>query len=51
MDHSPILAIIVPCFCEEEVLPSTNERLRALLADIVTRDEGRCDGSESALWQ
>ena len=39
MDHSPILAIIVPCFCEEEVLPSTNERLRALLADIVTRDD------------
>ena len=39
MDHSPILAIIVPCFCEEEVLPSTNERLRALLADMVTRGE------------
>ena len=44
MDHSPILAIIVPCFCEEEVLPSTNERLRALLADMVTRGDGsgRC---------
>ena len=39
MDHSPILAIIVPCFCEEEVLPSTNERLRALLADMVTRGD------------
>ena len=39
MDHSPILASIVPCFGEEEVLPSTNERLRALLADMVTRGE------------
>ena len=58
MDHSPILAIIVPCFCEEEVLPSTNERLRALLADMVTRGDvsGRScvvyvdDGSSDTTW-
>ena len=36
MENS-VLAIVVPCYNEEEVLPQTNERLRALL-DIMIRD-------------
>ena len=34
MDNS-ILAIVVPCYNEEEVLPQTNECLRALLDGMI----------------
>ena len=39
-----ILSIIVPCFNEEEVLPQTNQRLRALL-DGMIRDNLVAEGS------
>ena len=31
------LAIVVPCFNEEEVLPQTNRQLVALLTDMMTQ--------------
>lgn len=55
----PILAIVVPCYNEQEVLPSTNERLAALLARMV--DDGTVsplsrlvyvdDGSRDTTWR
>lgn len=39
----PRLAIVVPCFNEEEVLPQTSEQLRLILADMVR--DGKIDGS------
>ena len=30
----PILAVVVPCYNEEEVLPETSKRLEALLARL-----------------
>ena len=35
--ENPILAIVVPCYNEEEVLPQTNSQLRSLL-DVMVRD-------------
>ena len=58
MDNS-ILAIVVPCYNEEEVLPQTNQQLRALL-DAMMREklvgEGSYilyvnDGSRDRTWQ
>ena len=58
MDHS-VLAIVVPCFNEEEVLPQTNERLCSLL-DGMMRDQlvgpdsyilYVDDGSRDATWR
>ena len=53
------LAIVVPCFNEEAVLPETARRLLALLADLRARaevSEGSAvyfvdDGSSDATWQ
>jgi glycosyltransferase involved in cell wall biosynthesis len=39
-----ILSIVVPCYNEQEVLPQTNERLRALL-DAMMRDNLVAEGS------
>lgn len=57
--RSPTLAIVVPCYNEEEVLPETVSRLLALLAAM--RDEGLIadgsgvwfvdDGSRDRTWQ
>ena len=52
------LAIVVPCYNEEEVLPETNRRLMALLArmrenDLVTADSAVYyvdDGSRDHTW-
>ena len=58
MDNS-ILAIVVPCYNEEEVLPQTNQQLTALLNGMM-RDglvgEGSYilyvnDGSRDRTWQ
>lgn len=58
MDNS-VLAIVVPCYNEEEVLPQTNQQLRALL-DAMMREklvgEGSYilyvnDGSRDRTWQ
>lgn len=58
MENS-ILAIVVPCYNEEEVLPQTNQQLRALL-DCMMRDrlvgEGSYilyvnDGSRDRTWE
>ena len=53
------LAIIVPCFNEEEVLPQTNRQLSALLDDMIAKrqvGEGSYilyvdDGSRDRTWQ
>ena len=53
------LAIIVPCFNEEEVLPQTNQQLGALLDDLIAkRQVGQGsyilyvdDGSRDRTWQ
>ena len=53
------LAIVVPCFNEEEVLPQTNRQLVALLTDMMTQHlvgEGSYilyvdDGSRDRTWQ
>ena len=56
--NNSILAIVVPCFNEEEVLPSTNEQLVGLLGGMI-RDglvgEGSFilyvdDGSRDRTW-
>lgn len=41
------LSIVVPCYNEQEVLPETASRLRALLRDLIGR--GRV-GEQSAIW-
>lgn len=59
MDKLPVLAIISPCYNEEEVLPSTTQRLVALLDDMVQRgqvaQESRIvyvdDGSRDRTWE
>lgn len=56
--HTPTLAIIVPCFCEQEVLPVTHERLRELVRGMAQRGEVAADstvvyvddGSTDATW-
>lgn len=59
MKKRPILAIVIPCYKEEAVLPETNRRLTALLEQLV--DEGRIapesyifyvnDGSTDRTWE
>lgn len=59
MNPRPLLAIVVPCYKEEAVLPETNRRLTALLEQLV--DEGRIapesyilyvnDGSTDRTWE
>ena len=57
MNHS-VLAIVVPCYNEEQVLPQTNQRLCALLdsmkRDSLVGDESYIlyvnDGSSDATW-
>jgi polyisoprenyl-phosphate glycosyltransferase len=43
----PTLAIVIPCYNEQEVLPETLRRLRLLLARLV--DEGRVS-ADSRVW-
>lgn len=55
----PILALVVPCYNEEEVLPETSRRMVALLEDLV--DAGKIspssriyfvdDGSRDKTWE
>ena len=53
-----ILSIVVPCYNEQEVLPSTNERLLTLLSDMsasgLVSAQSRIvyvdDGSRDATW-
>lgn len=45
--HAPALAIVVPCFNEEDVLPETLRRLNALLRGLI--DSGRVRAS-SRIW-
>ncbi len=44
---SPVLAIVVPCFNEEAVLPETIKRLESLVARLVSAGE---IGQESRAW-
>ena len=37
MDKKPQLAIVVPCYNEEEMLPITSEALRASLDDLFSK--------------
>lgn len=43
MDHAPRLALVVPCFCEEDVLPETMRRLVEVVNDLVARELVRPD--------
>ena len=53
------MAVVVPCYNEEEVLPETNGRLRALLADLkqgglIAESSGIYyvdDGSRDRTWE
>lgn len=55
----PVLAIVLPCYNEQEVLPETFRRLRILLADLIERaaiHADSCawlvdDGSRDATWR
>ena len=57
MEHS-ILAIVVPCFNEEEVLPRTNRELLSLLNDMIGKQQVSPmsyilyvdDGSRDSTW-
>ena len=57
MEHS-ILAIVVPCFNEEEVLPRTNQELLSLLNDMIGKQQVSPmsyilyvdDGSRDGTW-
>lgn len=59
MERKPVLAIISPCYNEEEALPRTNERLLDLLERMVQRGEVSGDsrvvyvddGSRDGTWQ
>ncbi len=58
MASLPVLAIVVPCFNEQEVLPETAKRLRAVLSDLAGRglasERSRVyfvdDGSRDSTW-
>lgn len=57
--HLPVLAIVVPCYNEQEVLPETCSRLTAMLQRLITDEqianESRIwlidDGSRDSTWQ
>lgn len=57
--HLPILAVVVPCYNEQEVLPETCSRLSALLKRLISDEkiatESRIwlvdDGSRDHTWQ
>lgn len=46
-NNPPTLAIVVPCFNEEEVLPETTRRLTALINELITGDQ---ISTESGIW-
>ena len=56
---SPVLAIVVPCYNEQEVLPETSNRLAALLQKMIVNgaidETSRIwlvdDGSRDRTWQ
>lgn len=58
MKAAPVLSVVVPCYYEEEVLPSTAEALRELLQSMITAGEihpgsHMCfvnDGSQDNTW-
>src|SRR5438477_10846223 len=57
--RQPILALVAPCYNEEEVLPETSRRMVALLEDLI--DAGKIapssriyfvdDGSRDKTWE
>lgn len=55
---SPFLALVIPCYNEEQILPHTMERLSGLLDDLksrgmISRDSFACyvdDGSGDSTW-
>ncbi|MEF8770190.1 glycosyltransferase family 2 protein [Candidatus Accumulibacter contiguus] len=57
-DAVPVLALVVPCYNEQEVFPETLKQLRALLAGLVAAGQVRAesriwfvdDGSRDATW-
>lgn len=59
MDNSPVLYIVVPCYCEQETLPGSNAALCELLGQMVKANEVSADsrlvyvddGSSDATWQ
>lgn len=48
MDNKKILAVVVPCYNEEAVLPETTRRLTAVLGSLV--EEGLVDGKSFILY-
>lgn len=59
MNDLPRLAVVVPCYNEQEVLPETTRRLEALLAELAAAREITADsriwyvddGSRDTTWQ
>ena len=57
--NNPVLYIVVPCFNEQEVLPSSNEKLLNLMTlmkeqSLVSRDSKLLyvdDGSRDGTWE
>ncbi len=57
--HIPVLSIIIPCYCEEEILPDTIKKMLKLTNRLIQKDKISQksfilfidDGSEDKTWQ